>query len=126
MSSSPLRIVSVHRMQVWQGMVVSVLLAFALLGAMAAEAQTMEEALAAYDRGDYAVAFEAFSALAKQGNASAQVELGFMYFDGRGVPQDDVKAVRWWRQAAEQGNADAQARLGDMYVNGRGGAAGRC
>ena len=28
--------------------------------------------------------------------------------NGRGVPKDDVQAVKWYRLAADQGNADAQ------------------
>ena len=34
-----------------------------------------------------------------------------MYDKGRGAPQDDREAVRWWRLAADQGNAEAQAAL---------------
>ena len=43
-----------------------------------------------------------------------------MYDNGEGVPQDDAKAVKWYRKAAEQGNADAQFFLGFMYDAGRG------
>ncbi len=43
-----------------------------------------------------------------------------MYYDGRGVPQDDAEAVRWYRKAAEQGLAQAQHNLGVMYANGQG------
>ena len=43
-----------------------------------------------------------------------------MYDEGRGVPQDDMEAVRWYRRAAEQGDADAQVNLGFMYDEGRG------
>ncbi|MEO2195917.1 MAG: tetratricopeptide repeat protein [bacterium] len=43
-----------------------------------------------------------------------------MYANGRGVPQDDVEAVRWYRLAADQGLAGAQRNLGFMYANGRG------
>ena len=43
-----------------------------------------------------------------------------MYSQGRGVPQDDAEAIRWYRLAAEQGLARAQAALGLMYANGRG------
>ena len=43
-----------------------------------------------------------------------------MYADGRGVPQDDAEAVRWYRLAAAQGLALAQCNLGIMYDNGRG------
>ena len=43
-----------------------------------------------------------------------------MYNNGRGVPQDDKTAVKWWTLAAEQGDASAQNNLGVMYNNGRG------
>ena len=59
-------------------------------------------------------------ASAEQGDASAQNRLGIMYEAGRGVPQDDAEAVRWWRLAAEQGYAYAQTNLGGMYGAGRG------
>ncbi len=49
-----------------------------------------------------------------------QNNLGSMYAYGRGVPQDDAEAVRWYRQAAEQGAAEAQYNLGLMHANGRG------
>ena len=57
---------------------------------------------------------------AEQGNADAQTDLGLTYDLGRGVPEDDAEAVRWWRLAAEQGNALAQYSLGSMYANGEG------
>jgi TPR repeat protein len=57
---------------------------------------------------------------ADQGDAQAQVFLGRMYFDGTGVPKDDVEAVRWWRLAAEQGDRNAQFHLSFMYEYGRG------
>ena len=63
-------------------------------------------------------------ARADAGEASAQFNLGWMYTEGRGVPQDDAEAIAWYRRAAEQGNADAQFNLGWMYANGRGRAAG--
>jgi hypothetical protein len=43
-----------------------------------------------------------------------------MYADGRGVPQDDTVAVKWYEVAARQGSADAQGNLGFMYQYGRG------
>ena len=58
--------------------------------------------------------------LAEQGNASAQFNLGKMYEFGQGVPQDDAKAVEWYRKAAEQGYASAQKNLGVMYEFGQG------
>ena len=55
---------------------------------------------------------------AEQGDASAQVSLGAMYADGRGVPQDGAAAVAWYCRAAEQGNASAQVSLGALYSDG--------
>jgi len=43
-----------------------------------------------------------------------------MYDTGRGVPQDDAEAVRWYRLAVDQGDADAQTNLGVMYATGAG------
>ena len=64
--------------------------------------------------------FEEIKRLAEQGYALAQYNLGFMYNNGRGFPENDAEAVRWYRLAAEQGNASAQQNLGVMYVNGDG------
>lgn len=57
---------------------------------------------------------------ADQGYATAQTSLGFIYGNGRGIPQDDAEAVRWYRLAAEQGDAIAQTNLGVMYSTGQG------
>ena len=57
---------------------------------------------------------------ADSGDAQAQYDLGEMYSQGRGVPQDYAEAARWYRMAAEKGNPEAQDRIGFMYYNGRG------
>ncbi len=79
-----------------------------------------DEGLAAYNRGDYATALREWRPLAEQGDAGAQIFLGFMYKKGRGVPQDYAEAMKWYRKAAEQGYASAQVNLGVMYINGQG------
>jgi len=43
---------------------------------------------------------------ATQGDASAQFNLGVMYANGDGVPQDDVKAYLWFNLVAVLGDAD--------------------
>ena len=40
---------------------------------------------------------------AERGNAEAQYELGWMYVNGDGVPQNYRTAMKWYRLAAEQG-----------------------
>ena len=74
----------------------------------------------AFERSDYVAALKEWRPLAEQGDADAQVELGFMYLSGQGVPQDDAEAARWYHLAAEQGNAQAQFLLGIIYGKGEG------
>ncbi len=76
--------------------------------------------VAAYNRGDYATALRELRPLAEQGHAKAQYNLGFMYDEGLGVPQDYAEAVGWYRKAAAQGYAEAQNVLGFMYGEGQG------
>lgn len=114
-----LRVLRIHHIES-QGIVTSVLLVLALVGAPAAGAQTFDEAEAAYKRGDYAVAFELFRTLAEQGHALAQTQLGTMYNQGHVMPRDQIEALRWYRRAAGQGDAGAQYNLGIMYANGQG------
>jgi TPR repeat protein len=80
-----------------------------------------QKGLTAYKSGDYATALREWTPLAKQGNAFAQSNLGFIYRIGDGVPKDYKSALKWFRLAAEQGNASAQYNLGVMYRKGQGG-----
>jgi len=57
---------------------------------------------------------------ADQGYALAQNNIGILYENGQGVPQDYTEAVKWHRLAADQGNAIAQLNLGFLYGNGQG------
>jgi hypothetical protein len=54
------------------------------------------------------------------GYARAQNNLGDAYYFGRGVPQNYVKAVKWFRLAAAQEYTRAQYSLGAMYAHGQG------
>ena len=98
--------------------------AIALLLALCLAAPVMagplEDADAAYYKGDYTTALRLYRPLADKGNVDAQHNLGFMYENGRGVPQDYVQAVAWYRKAADHGDAVAQFNLGFMYENGQG------
>ena len=78
------------------------------------------DADAAYKAGDYQKAYRLLKPLAEQGNTQAQSNLGLMYANGEGVPENDAKAVHWYRKAAKQGDAHAQNNLGLMYDYGQG------
>ena len=64
------------------------------VGTLPAAAQTFDAAVEAYERGDYATALAGFQNYAAQGYATAQFNLGLMYANGEGVPEDDTEAVR--------------------------------
>ena len=48
-----------------------------------------------------------FRLAAEQGYASAQLNMGYMYQEGAGVPQDYVLAHMWWNLSGSNGNKDA-------------------
>ena len=69
-----------------------------------------EVAIQAYADGAHGAALERFRPLAERGDNRAQYWLGIMYVEGKGVPQDDVRAHMWLSLAADGGNR--AARLG--------------
>ena len=74
-----------------------IVLALVLTGGAAAG--PYEEGVAAYGRGDYATAVRLWRPLAQQGDAEAQFNLALMYFEGKGVPQNQAEEVSPWRTA---------------------------
>src|SRR5258708_1335102 len=59
---------------------------------------------------------------AGQGNANAQVRLGYFYENGRGgLAKDTREAARLYGLVADQGNAGARNNLGVFYRDGGGG-----
>ena len=79
----------------------------------------LQQAITAYQSGDYNQAFKLFQPLAQQGDALAQNNLGVMYENGQGVAQNHQQAFTWFQRAANQWDDDAQYNLGVMYYQGR-------
>lgn len=71
-------------------------------------------------RRDFATAYQEWEPLAQQGDASSQFQLGWLYLEGNGVPQDLQQGINWYTRSAEQGYAFAQTALGRLYEQGRG------
>ena len=69
---------------------------------------------------DHAEAVRWYRKSAIQGNGMAQMALGMMYFDGKGVTRSHQTAFTWLKPAAEQGEPLAQVTLGTMYEAGDG------
>lgn len=88
--------------------------------AFSAVAKPLDDAQAAYKRGDYATAARIYRSLADQGDATAQNRLGAMHLNGQGGKRSDAEAVKWFRRAAALGSPSAQFNLAEMYFKGRG------
>lgn len=68
---------------------------------------------------DLAKAANWYREAAENGDAIAQVNLGQMYLNGRGVPMDYAEGLKWVRKAADRGNVNnAQYMLGEIYRDG--------
>ena len=92
----------------------------AVVAITSATAGTFQSGMAAFSRDDYVAAVRTFWPLADAGDARAQAILGYMFANGRGVPQNYIEAASWYRRASEQGHATAQYMLGLMYDKGQG------
>ena len=85
-----------------------------------AQQDRFESGLASKDRGHYATALRAWMPMAESGNAEAQNNVGYMYEEGLGVPQNYLLAMNWYRQAADGGLSEAQHNMGMLYHHGYG------
>ena len=94
------------------------LLAAALLAGGCSK--SLDDGIAAYDRGDFVAAFEIWTPLATRGDAEAQYRLGRLCSEGQGVEKDDAEAATWFLRAAEKGHVEAQVALATSYVWGHG------
>ena len=89
-------------------------------GALGSAWADWDDGVAAYAAGDYATARRQWFPQAEKGDAKAQYNLGVIFANGKGVPENDGEAVKWYREAAEQGHAGGQFGLGSAYFLGRG------
>ena len=100
------------------------LLASALVVAASAISPVMADPVtdgfAAYQHGDYLKAYRLCLPLARHGDSTAQLIMGLMYANGRGVRQDSAQAADWYQSAADAGEDVAENNLGLMYAAGRG------
>lgn len=67
---------------------------------------------------DYARSISRLTPLAEKGQANAQYSLGYMYYNGLGVPRNDTVALKWLVSAAQQGNKNAIEALRRIALAG--------
>lgn len=102
-----------------RGVVTGVLLGLLLLAGCATlpgerVSDRFEQGKQAYLSGQYSRAFELLLREAEDGNPEAQYTVGYMYYEGQGVNQDDQAALRWIRESAAGGHSKAVDALGQM------------
>jgi TPR repeat protein len=78
------------------------------------------DGIAAYNTGNYAVAFREFSAAANSGSAEGKHLLASLYYQGHGVERDLKRAVALFTEAAAANYPPSLANLALMYSNGDG------
>jgi TPR repeat protein len=74
----------------------------------------------AYASGNYQAAILEWIPIAKDGDAKAQYNLGWMRANGKGTAQDFQEAVDWYTKSAKQGYIHAQYNLANLYLRGQG------
>lgn len=80
-----------------------------------------DDGMRAWDRQDYRLAKEKFLIAAEQGNAGAQIRLGFISYYGLDTTiKNYTQALSWFKKAAENNNTDAQFLVGAMYLKAEG------
>ena len=104
----------------WRLWVLPGVLVCAAIFSNPAAADQLRNGIRAFAANDYVTAARIFSDLAPQGNARAQTYLGYMFANGKGVPQNFMVAAGWYRCASQQGVPAAQYMLGLMYDKGQG------
>ena len=83
-----------------------------------AQAGELENGINFHERNAYAKAVGAFERAGAKGSAEAHRRLGFMYYHGEGVVQDNKRAISLFETAARGGDAESAHNLGTMYEYG--------
>jgi len=69
------------------------------------------------ERGKMRSAFRLMLAAAKLGSASAQINVGNYYDEGKGVRRNRSAALRWYKLAYRRGNSGAAHNIGCVWRN---------
>ena len=96
---------------------ISAMMALAICGSAAADA---EKGMAALAAGDYKTALTELNADAGKGDADAMFFLSVLYAEGKGVKQDPKASFEWLEKGAKAGSVRAQGTLGMYYSEGIG------
>lgn len=80
-------------------------------------AQETETAFDAFQARDYATALKKWRSQSEQGNSSAQINLGILYAEGKGVLKDPTTAHMWYNIGSATASNEMASVLGSTYRN---------
>ena len=87
-----------------------------LLSVSSGYAADLQDGMRSFRQKDYGAAIEKLNPLATQGNAEAQLYLGYVYERLK----DITEAIKWYKKSADNGDFIAQEVIGGMYYEGKG------
>lgn len=82
--------------------------------------QTLAQAAAYYNAGDYAGTARCLESLVRRGVAQAEYQYGYLCWAGEGVPYNAERAFNLFKRAADSGHAAAMTACGYCYLGGIG------
>lgn len=85
---------------------------------LAGAQDSVDDAVRAAQQGQHEVAARILKPLADKGNPQAQLQLGMLYYNGRGVKENEKLAVELLTKSANQGNVEAMLQLGNAFTFG--------
>lgn len=75
---------------------------------------------ALYKAGQFENAVACYQKASEMGNAEAEFNLGYAYYNGEGINKDYASSAMWFKRSANQNFPKAQYNLAYCYMNGRG------
>lgn len=78
------------------------------------------QGIAAYEKGDHAIAFDEWRQPARDGDIRAQYGMGLVAYHGSENFKNFMRAAHWFHKAAAQDYGPAQYYLGRLYDRGQG------
>ena len=121
-----LKIWLIHKMKIREKLMnTSVKTITFLLGSLLGQAFIAQTVMASkcddlIKKEDFYGAAEVCEKLAKKNDRNAQFYIATLYFDGKGVMEDNAQAINWFRKAAERNHSQAQYNLAIMLASGLG------
>jgi TPR repeat protein len=94
--------------------------AIVFVSALTVRAASFEDAVAAYQRADYAGAMRIWHELGEAGDVRAIYNLGVLFDLGQGIAPDPARAAIYFQHAAQAGHVRAMSNYGRLLEQGRG------